>query len=90
MLIIEQAALSNGAHRSQQGDSLPLPDGYLTVPPELEEEAWGYLPFLLLTVENGAITAVAQGEIPEPEEKPEGEATVEEIVNILLGVAEDE
>jgi len=70
-LYIELQALENGAHRNQRGDMLPAPDGWLEVPPEMEEEAWGYLPFIELTVEDGAITAVAQGEIPEPETEPE-------------------
>jgi len=87
-LYIELQALENGAHRNQRGDGLPAPDGWLEVPPELEEEAWGYLPFIMLTTEDGAITAVAQGQIPEAEDEPTPEPSVAEIINALLGGAE--
>ena len=43
---------------------------WLEVPPELEEEAMSYLPFIILTIKKGAITGVAQGQRPEPV-KPE-------------------
>jgi len=87
-LYIELQALENGAHRNQRGDGLPVPDGWLAVPPELEEKAWGYLPFIALTVEGGVITAVAQGETPEPEEEPTPEPSVTELMNALLGGAQ--
>jgi hypothetical protein len=67
MLIIKKEPFENGAHENQSGNLKTVPDGWLAVPPELEAEAAGYLPFILLTVENGVITAVAQGEEPEPE-----------------------
>ena len=42
MLWIETAAQDNGAHRNQRSDAgLPvLPEGWLPVAAELEEEAW--------------------------------------------------
>ena len=66
MLIIEIAA-TNGAHRNQTGSFGIIPDGWAIVPPELEAEAMGYLPYIDLTVSDGVITAVAQGTIPEPD-----------------------
>lgn len=68
MLYIELTPLSNGAHNNQRTDDpFPMPEGWSVVPPELEEEAWGYLPFIDLTVENGQIVTVAQGVVPPPE-----------------------
>lgn len=77
MLIIELAPLQNGAHRNQICALAKPPAGWATVPQELEEEAVGYLPFIDLTVENGEITAVAQGAIPEPEPDTEPEPAEE-------------
>lgn len=76
MLYIELAPLPNGAHNNQRTDDpFPVPEGWAAVPPELEEEAWGYLPFIDLTVEDGQIVAVAQGPVPPPEPVPEPEPT---------------
>lgn len=66
MLIIE-IATTNGAHRNQTGSFGIIPDGWAIVPPKLETEAMGYLPYIDLTVSDGVITAVAQGAIPEPD-----------------------
>ena len=71
MLYIKLTPLSNGAHDNQRADQpLAMHEGWAAVPPELEEEAWGYLPFIALTVENGQIVAVAQGTVPDPEPVP--------------------
>ena len=70
MLIIKKNALPNGAHENLSGDIGYIPEGWLAVPPELEAEAQVYLPFIILTIEDSIITAVAQGEIPEPEPEP--------------------
>lgn len=76
MLIIEQAALKNGAHRNQTGTFREIPEGWLPVMPSIEAEALGYLPFINIDeVERGWITAVSQGTIPEPEPEPEPEPT---------------
>ena len=70
MLAIDLNAMKNGAHNNLCYDTVPngytLPEGWAIVPKELEEEAVGYLPFIELTLEDGAITGVAQGPIPEP------------------------
>ena len=86
MLWIETAAQENGAHRNQRSDAgLPvLPEGWLPVAPELEEEAWGYLPFIQITeITDGEITGVAQGPIPEPGPEPELPPTLAERVESL-------
>lgn len=67
MLIIELNALPNGAHRNQTGSFAAIPEGWAEVPAELEAEAMGYLPYIALTVSDGAITSVAQGTIPDPD-----------------------
>ena len=70
MLLIEVEALENGAHRNQRSETpfTVIPEGMLPVAEELEEEAWGYLPFINITeVTDGVITGVEQGTIPEPD-----------------------
>ena len=80
MLIIRLEPYENGAHDNQKIDRIltELPEGYAAVPPELEVEAEGYLPFIDLTVEDGQIVGVAQGTIPPREPEPEPEPTPEE------------
>lgn len=75
MLLVSKEKLSDG---SRQGVNTytplrQIPAGFIEVPAGLAEEAWSYLPYLEITIEDGKVTAVAQGEIPEfPEpEKPE-------------------
>ena len=92
MLIIKQEPLENGAHANQSGTIHTIPDGWLAVPQELEAEAASYLPFIVLTVENGIITAVAQGEIPEPEpvepQPPTDSERVDNVEAILSAMME--
>ena len=93
MLLIELEALENGAHRNQRSDTAfpVIPEGYAAVAEELEEEAWGYLPFIHITeVTDGVITGVEQGIIPPPEPEPELPPTDTEVLNALLGVTENE
>lgn len=71
MLIIELQAQDNGAHRNQEGEFTQIPAGWAPVMPDIEEEAKGYLPFIVIDeTDRGWITAVSQGEIPEPEAEP--------------------
>ena len=94
MLMIELAALENGAHRNQWTDgAITPPDGWAAVPEELEAKAAGSLPYILLTVEEGEITGVAQGAVPTPTPAPEPEPdaltqtqlAVAELAETLLG-----
>ena len=69
MLFVSLTENENGTRpnlRSSVSEGLELPPGWAAVPEELEEEASSYLPYLSLTLEDGAITGVAQGPIPEP------------------------
>lgn len=86
MLIIEEKALPNGAHRSQykEGAFLQIPEGWAPVMPNIEAEARGYLPFIVIDeTDRGWITAVSQGIIPEPEPEPEPEPTLDDRVSSL-------
>lgn len=81
MVIIEINPLSNGAHRNQiqKGRIIRnIPEGWAAVPVDLEDEAVSYLPFINLTVVDGEITGVAQGEIPTPEPEPDHGPTAED------------
>lgn len=70
MLVLELEQRPNGAHNNLRYETVPEdftpPEGWAVVPQEMEEAAVGYLPFIQLTVEDGVITGVAQGPIPEP------------------------
>ena len=84
MLIIEIAALENGAHRNQTGTFRTIPDGWAEVPSSIEiPDAF---PFVDIEVENGVVTSMTAGVVPEPEPEPEPEPTDTEVLNALLGV----
>ena len=86
MLIIEIAALSNGAHRNQTGTFRTIPDGWAIVPAEIEIP--DTFPFVNIEVEDGVVTSMTAGVVPEPEPMPEPEPTDTEVLNTLLGVSE--
>ena len=78
MLLIEIRPLSNGAHRNQRGVNIDVPKGWVEVPLGLEEKAMDMLPFVNLVMENGVLTDVEQGIIPEPQPEPEPEPSTED------------
>lgn len=87
MLIIEIAALENGAHRNDRRDSFKtIPDGWAIVPAEIEVP--DTFPFVNIEVEDGVVTSMTAGVVPEPEPMPEPEPTETEVLNTLLGVSE--
>ena len=87
MLIIEIAALENGAHRNDRLDSFKnIPDGWAIVPAEIEIP--DTFPFVNIEVEDGVVTSMTAGVVPEPEPMPEPEPTDTEVLNTLLGVSE--
>lgn len=74
MLFVSLTENENGTRpnlRSSVSEGLELPPGWAAVPEELEEEAFSYLPYLELTLEEGAVTAVAPGARPAAEEQTE-------------------
>ena len=84
MLIIEIAAQSNGAHRNQTGTFRTIPDGWAEVPSSIEIP--DTFPFVNIEVENGVVTSMTAGVVPEPEPESEPEPTDTEVLNALLGV----
>ena len=86
MLIIEIAALDNGAHRNQTGTFRTIPDGWAEVPSSIDIP--DTFPFVNIEVEDGVVTSMTAGVVPEPEPMPEPEPTDTEVLNTLLGVSE--
>ena len=78
MTIIEIAPLENGAHRNQTSNAITTPDGWIEVPPALEQEAQNFLPFIVLDIEAGVLIGVSQGIIPPPEPEPAPEPSPSE------------
>ena len=62
MTIIKIEPCDNGAHANQTKNGVfkTVPDGWAPVPAELEASTRAYLPWVSLTVENGAITEVSE------------------------------
>lgn len=86
MQIIEIAALPNGAHRNQTGTFRTITDGWAEVPSSIEIP--DTFPFVNLTVENGVVTSMTAGVVPEPEPEPEPEPTIDERVTALESAIE--
>ena len=86
MLIIEIEALENGAHRNQTGTFRTIPDGWAEVPSSIEIP--DTFPFVNLTVENGVVTSMTAGVMPEPEPEPTPEPTIDERVTALESAIE--
>ena len=66
MHIIEIAALSNGAHRNQNGFIGEVPEGWAVIPDTIKiPETY---PFVNITVDDGVVTSMTAGTMPEHEE----------------------
>lgn len=78
MKIIEIEALSNGAHRNQEGDFLTAPEGWAVIPEDMIIPV--SYPFVNIAVENGIVTEMTAGTVPEPEPEPEAPKTVQDIL----------
>lgn len=88
MLIIEIAALDNGAHRNQNGSLSRIPDGWAVVPESVgTAETLENFPFGEITLdENAYVPTVAMWSplpVPEPVPEPEPQPTTEERVAAL-------
>lgn len=97
MLLIQQEKNPNGTHNDYSVTGVMLtnvPDGWSVVHPELEELARAILPFVLLTIENGVITALTEDtEAREAWERwqaehPTPEPTLDDTTALQLAVAE--
>lgn len=86
MKIIEIETLSNGGHRNQtiEGILSNIPIGWAVIPDDMEIPAT--FPFVNIEVEDGIVTAMTEGIVPEPTPEPEPEPTTDEVLNALLGV----
>lgn len=63
MRIIEIEALDNGAHRNQNHSLSSVPDGWAVIPDDMEVPET--FPFVEITVENGVVTAMVAGVVPD-------------------------
>lgn len=93
MLIIEIAALDNGAHRNQTGNFRTIPDGWAVIPESVgTAETLENFPFGEITLdENASVPTVATWSplpVPEHVPEPEPQPTTDDILNALLGVKE--
>lgn len=78
MKIIEIEAFSNGGHRNQEGNFRTVPDGWAVIPEDMVIPAT--YPFVNIAVENGIVTEITAGTVPEPEPEPEAPKTVQDIL----------
>lgn len=87
MKIVEIAPLSNGAHRNDRRDSFKtIPEGWAVVPEGMEIP--GTFPFVNIEAEDGVVTSMTAGVVPEPEPEPEPEPTIDERVTALESAIE--
>lgn len=88
MRIIEIEALENGAHRNQEGNLTHVPIGWAIIPDDMEIPQT--FPFVNMEVENGVVTKMTEGVVPDPipTPEPEYEPSTDDVLNALLGVSE--
>lgn len=84
MKIIEIAALENGAHKNQIIESNVVPpNGWAVIPDNIELPST--FPFVNLTIdENGNITGVTAGVVPEPEPEETEPSEAEDAAALLI------
>lgn len=75
MRIIEIEALENGAHRNQSTSrDIAVPEGWAVIPDDMELPAT--FPFVDIAVEDGVVTSMTAGVMPEPAPAPEPEPDI--------------
>lgn len=84
MLIIEITALENGAHRNQTGTFRTIPEGWAVAPEGMEIP--DTFPFVNLTAEDGVVTSMTAGVVPEPEPEPTPEPAPTEVEQLRADV----
>ena len=82
MRIIEIAPLSNGAHRNQYTTLRHVPDGWALVPDSITIPST--FPFVDITFENGVVTSMTPGVVPEPEPEPTPDPTPQDDTDALM------
>jgi len=61
MIILKQIPESNGAYANQTCDeNFSIPVGYIHIPDEFEAQIQAVLPWVLLTIDNGVVTGIAE------------------------------
>lgn len=63
MRIVEIAALENGAHRNQTGAFSEIPEGWAVIPEDMALP--DTFPFVSIAAENGIITHMSAGAVPD-------------------------
>ena len=76
MKIIEIQALSNGAHRNQNGALSSVPDGWAVIPEDMEIPST--FPFVDITVEDGVVTEMTANQEAYDEAMKQAEEEVPE------------
>lgn len=77
MKIIEIEPLENGAHRNQEfyGSLVPqIPDGWAAIQEDMAIP--DTFPFVDITVEDGVVTSMTAGEVPDPEPEEQLKPTI--------------
>ena len=89
LTIIEVAAREDGGHglQSQTHRTECWLEGWIAVPPKLEQTVWDCRGYCELTITDGVLTAVTPGT---PPALPEPEPSDTDVLNTLLGVNVDE
>lgn len=82
MRIVEIQPLGNGAHRNQTGTFRTIPEGWAAIPDGTAIP--DTFPFVDIAAENGIVTSIVAGEVPEPEPAPEPEPTARDDVDAML------
>ena len=82
MRIIEMKALPNGAHRNQTCDISFVPEGWAVIPDEMEIPAT--FPFVNIEVEDGVVTAMTEGVVPEPAPEPKPKPTAQDDTDSMM------
>lgn len=82
MTIIELASLRNGAHHNQTvSGEITVPNGYAVIPEDMKIPET--FPFVNVEAQDGIVTALTPGTVPEPQPEPEPTPTVDERVEKL-------
>ena len=90
MRLIKIERLENGSHHNQTIDHISkIPEGWAVIPDDMETPNFPFGEIETKEIE-GVLTVTnwIAGVLPEPEPIPEPEPTTEELLNIILGVAE--
>lgn len=85
MLIVEIQPQENGAHRNQTCNLSNIPEGWAVVPDSIEVPAT--FPFVNIEAEDGVVTSMTAGVVPEPEPEPAPEPEPEYVTYEELAAA---